>query len=104
MQVMGSDLAPSRGRGQWIAIWRFIAESGNQLSPSVFAIVSALFGYVGSFGIVGFSALAVSLLVLAGSAFAMLHGGKLRDSNSTVFEAGRAGSGGAGSGPPGKAA
>ena len=63
MQVMGSDLAPSRGRGQWIAIWRFIAESGNQLSPSVFAIVSALFGYVGSFGIVGFSALAVSLLV-----------------------------------------
>jgi MFS family permease len=63
MQVMGSDLAPARGRGQWIAIWRFIAESGNQLSPSVFALVSALFGYVGSFGIVGFSALAVSLLV-----------------------------------------
>jgi len=63
MQVMGSDLAPSRGRGQWMAIWRFIAESGSQLSPSTFALVSALFGYVGSFSIVGFSSLAVALLV-----------------------------------------
>jgi len=63
MQVMGSDLAPARGRGQWMAIWRFIAESGSELSPSVFALVSALFGYVGSFGIVGFSALSVALLV-----------------------------------------
>jgi len=63
MQVMGSDLAPARGRGQWIAAWRFIAETGNQLSPTVFAIASALFGYVGSFGIVGFSAAAVALLV-----------------------------------------
>ena len=63
MQVMGSDLAPRRGRGQWIAMWRFIAESGNQLSPSVFALVSAIFGYVGAFGIVGFSALSVALLV-----------------------------------------
>ena len=63
MQVMGSDLAPARGRGQWMAIWRFVAETGSQLSPSVFALVSALFGYVGSFGIVGFSALAVALLV-----------------------------------------
>lgn len=63
MQVMGSDLAPSRGRGQWIAMWRFIAETGNQLSPSVFALVSAVFGYVGAFGLVGFSALSVALLV-----------------------------------------
>ena len=63
MQVMGSDLAPSRGRGQWMAIWRFIAETGNQLSPTVFALVSAAFGYVGAFGIVGFSSLSVALLV-----------------------------------------
>jgi MFS family permease len=63
MQVMGSDLAPSRGRGQWMSVWRFIAESGNQLSPTVFAAVSFLFGYVGSFSVVGFSALSVALLV-----------------------------------------
>jgi MFS family permease len=63
MQVMGSDLAPARGRGQWMAIWRFIAETGSELSPSVFALVSSAFGYVGSFGIVGFSALSVALLV-----------------------------------------
>ena len=63
MQVMGSDLAPVRGRGQWMAIWRFIAESGGQLSPTLFAIVSVLFSYVGSFSIVGLSALSVALLV-----------------------------------------
>ncbi len=63
MQVMGSDLAPARGRGQWMAVWRLIAETGNQLSPTVFAIVGATFGYVGAFGIVGFSSLSVALLV-----------------------------------------
>ena len=46
-----------------MAIWRFIAESGSQLSPSAFALVSALFSYVGAFGLVGFSSLAVALLV-----------------------------------------
>jgi MFS family permease len=63
MQVMGSDLAPSRGRGQWMSVWRFIAESGNQLSPTVFAAVAFLWGYVGSFSVVGFSAMSVALLV-----------------------------------------
>jgi MFS family permease len=63
MQVMGSDLAPARGRGQWIAVWRFVAETGNQLSPTVFALVGAAFGYVGAFSIVGFSSLSVALLV-----------------------------------------
>jgi MFS family permease len=63
MQVMGSDLAPARGRGQWMAVWRLVAETGNQLSPTVFALVGAAFGYVGAFGIVGFSSLSVSLLV-----------------------------------------
>jgi MFS family permease len=63
MQVMGSDLAPARGRGQWMAIWRFIAETGSELSPSVFALVSALWGYVGAFALVGFSAFSVALLV-----------------------------------------
>lgn len=63
MQVMGSDLAPDRGRGQWMSVWRFIAESGNELSPMVFAVVAASFSYVGSFSVVGFSALSVALLV-----------------------------------------
>jgi MFS family permease len=63
MQVMGSDLAPTRGRGQWMAVWRFIAQAGSQLSPTIFALVSAVFGYVGSFGVVGFSSLAVAMLV-----------------------------------------
>jgi MFS family permease len=63
MQVMGSDLAPLRGRGQWMAVWRFIAQAGSQMSPTVFAAVSFLFGYVGSFSVVGVSALSVSLLV-----------------------------------------
>ena len=53
MQVMGSDLAPSKGRGQWMSVWRFIAETGNQLSPTVFAVVGATLGYVGAFGVVG---------------------------------------------------
>ncbi len=63
MQVMGSDLAPAKGRGQWIALWRLVAETGSQLSPTVFALVGAAFGYVGAFGIVGFSSLSVALLV-----------------------------------------
>ena len=63
MQVMGSDLAPAKGRGQWIAVWRFVAETGNQLSPMVFALAGAVFGYVGSFAIVGCSSLSVALLV-----------------------------------------
>jgi sugar phosphate permease len=63
MQVMGSDLAPVKARGQFISIWRFIAETGTQLSPTVFAVVSALFSYVGSFAVVGFSSLSVALLV-----------------------------------------
>jgi MFS family permease len=63
MQVMGSDLAPAKGRGQWIAVWRFVAETGSQLSPTVFALVGAAFGYVGAFTIVGLSSLSVALLV-----------------------------------------
>lgn len=63
MQVMGSDIAPVRGRGQWMAVWRLIANAGSQLSPTMFAVMSALFGYVGSFSLVGVSALAVALLV-----------------------------------------
>jgi MFS family permease len=63
MQVMGSDLAPARGRAQWMAVWRLIAETGNQLSPTVFALVGAAFGYVGAFSIVGLSSLSVALLV-----------------------------------------
>jgi MFS family permease len=63
MQVMGSDLAPLRGRGQWMAVWRFIAQAGGQLSPTMFAVVSALFSYVGAFGLVGFSSFAVAMLV-----------------------------------------
>ena len=63
MQVMGSDLAPVKARGQFISIWRFIAETGTQLSPTVFAVVSGLFSYVGSFSVVGFSSLSVALLV-----------------------------------------
>jgi sugar phosphate permease len=63
MQVMGSDLAPAKGRAQWISVWRLIAETGNQLSPTVFALVGAAFGYVGAFSIVGLSSLSVALLV-----------------------------------------
>ncbi|MSQ24299.1 MAG: MFS transporter [Chloroflexi bacterium] len=63
MMVIGSDMAPTRGRAQWMSLWRFIAATGSQLSPVVFTIVGGLFGYVGAFGIVGFSSLSVALLV-----------------------------------------
>lgn len=46
-----------------MSVWRFIAESGNELSPVAFAVVAATFGYVGSFTVVGLSAMTVALLV-----------------------------------------
>ena len=61
--VMGSDMAPERGRAQWMSVWRFIGQSGSQLSPTVFAVIGGFFSYAGAFVVVGVSSLSVALLV-----------------------------------------
>ncbi|MPZ14378.1 MAG: MFS transporter [Chloroflexi bacterium] len=63
MQVMGSDLAPRRARGRFMAFWRLIAEAGNELSPPAFAIIGGTLGYAASFGTLSIGALSVALIV-----------------------------------------
>ena len=62
MQVLGSDLAPVRARGRFFGIWRLIGQMGNATSPVIFGVLSAV-GYAASFSFVGFSGLAVALIV-----------------------------------------
>ena len=62
MQVLGSDLSPVRARGRFFGIWRLIGQLGNATSPVIFSTLAAI-SYAASFGFIGFSGLAVALIV-----------------------------------------
>jgi MFS family permease len=63
MQVMGSDLAPKRARGQFISAWRLIANLGSEASAPSFALIGAAFGYAASMATMAFGSLGVALVV-----------------------------------------
>jgi len=62
MQVLGSDLAPPRARGRFFAIQRTAGQGGQATSPLVFGLLSGI-SFAASFSFVGFSALAVALII-----------------------------------------
>jgi sugar phosphate permease len=45
MQVLGTDLSPTFGRGKFFAIWRTIAQFGATITPGIFAYISEHAGY-----------------------------------------------------------
>jgi MFS family permease len=62
MQVLGSDLAPSRARGRFFGIWRTIAEVGQVGSPTIFGLLAAI-SYAASFSFVSMCGLVVALII-----------------------------------------
>jgi MFS family permease len=62
MQVLGSDLAPSRARGRFFGIWRTFAEIGQAGSPTIFGAL-AVIGYAASFSFVSLCGLIVALII-----------------------------------------
>ena len=62
MQVLGSDLAPSRARGRFFGIWRTFAEVGQAGSPTLFSLLAGI-GYAASFSFVGTCGLIVALII-----------------------------------------
>jgi MFS family permease len=63
MQVLGSDLAPSRARGRFMAMWRMIGEGGNLANPIMFTWLAVSISYAAAFSFIGLSALGVVLII-----------------------------------------
>ncbi|MFN0071997.1 MAG: MFS transporter [Chloroflexota bacterium] len=49
MQVLGTDLSPSTGRGKFFAIWRMISQVGATITPAIFAFIADSLGYGAGF-------------------------------------------------------
>jgi MFS family permease len=63
MQVLASDLAPSRARGRFFAIWRIFGEGGTAFSPVWFAVLAESIAYSASFGVFGVAAFGCSMII-----------------------------------------
>jgi MFS family permease len=49
MQTLGSDMAPANARGQFMGVYNFISQTGQTLSPVIFALLAERAGYPASF-------------------------------------------------------
>jgi MFS family permease len=49
MQTLGSDMAPPNARGRFMGVYNLISQSGQTLSPVIFAFFAGSFGYPASF-------------------------------------------------------
>jgi MFS family permease len=49
MQVLGTDLSPTTGRGKFFGIWRMISQIGAAITPAIFAFIADTFGYGSGF-------------------------------------------------------
>lgn len=63
MQTLGSDVAPAHGRGQFLGLWRLMAEAGTLLSPSVFALLAETAGYGASFSFLSIAGFLTAILI-----------------------------------------
>ncbi len=63
MQTLGSDMAPRHARGKFMGMWQLIGHIGTTLSPAVFGLVSAGYGYAAAFAVFAFTALGAAVIV-----------------------------------------
>jgi len=64
VQTIGTDVAPDGARGMFLGLWRFTAQVGTAMSPSIFAFLADRSGYGFSFVYVAVTAgIVVALLV-----------------------------------------
>jgi MFS family permease len=67
IMTLGADFSPDRGRGQFLGLWRFIADAGSTGGPVLLSGVTAvatLGSGVSATAILGFAAAAVFAVVL----------------------------------------
>lgn len=67
IMTLGADFSPDRGRGQFLGLWRFIADAGSTGGPVLLSGVTALASLgagVSATGVLGFAAAAVFAVVL----------------------------------------
>jgi MFS family permease len=67
VMTLGADFSPDRGRGQFLGLWRFIADAGSTGGPVLLSAVTAaasLGAGVTATGVLGFAAAGVFAVVL----------------------------------------
>lgn len=67
VMTLGADFSPDRGRGQFLGLWRFMADAGSTAGPVLLSGVTAvatLGAGVSATGILGFAAAAVFAVVI----------------------------------------
>lgn len=67
VMTLGADFSPDRGRGQFLGVWRFMADAGSTGGPVLLSgvtSVSTLAAGVSATGLLGFAATAVFAVVL----------------------------------------
>jgi MFS family permease len=67
VMTLGADFSPDRGRGQFLGLWRFMADAGSTGGPVLLSAVTAaasLGAGVTATGVVGFAAAGVFAVVL----------------------------------------
>ncbi|MEO5313098.1 MFS transporter [Pseudarthrobacter sp. CC12] len=67
VMTLGADFSPDRGRGQFLGLWRFMADAGSTGGPVLLSGVTALASLgpgIAATGVLGFAAAAVFALVI----------------------------------------
>lgn len=67
VMTLGADFSPDRGRGQFLGLWRFMADAGSTGGPLLLSGVTALASLgagVSATGVLGFAAAAVFAVVI----------------------------------------
>jgi MFS family permease len=67
VMTLGADFSPDRGRGQFLGLWRFMADAGSTGGPVLLSAVTALASLgagISATGLLGFAAAAVFAVVI----------------------------------------
>jgi MFS family permease len=67
VMTLGADFSPDRGRGQFLGLWRFMADAGSTGGPVLLSGVTALASLgpgISATGLLGFAAAAVFAVVI----------------------------------------
>ena len=67
VMTLGADFSPDRGRGQFLGLWRFMADAGSTGGPVLLSGVTAVASLgpgISATGILGFAAVAVFAVVI----------------------------------------
>jgi MFS family permease len=67
VMTLGADFSPDRGRGQFLGLWRFMADAGSTAGPVLLSAVTALATLgagISATGVLGFAAAAVFAVVI----------------------------------------